>query len=244
MALSVFGSGPLRLASAPASMPGMPRDTDPRTEPLPGASEDARRLQSAEVVRSLVENHREFLAFLEKRVGRRDLAEDILQEAFVRGIGRVETLKSDESAVAWFYRTLRNAVVDRHRRRGAEERALAAFAAELEEHEEPAAETRGAVCRCVTRLAGTLKPEYAEALERIEVQGLSVKEFAEERGISAGNAAVRVFRAREALRRQVVTSCGTCAEHGCLDCTCEEGGASAATHGASAHGCGNSHARS
>lgn len=205
-------------------------DAPPPGSPPPPEGEAARE-QGAEVIRSLVENHREFLRFLERRVGRRDLAEDILQEAFARGIGRVEALRSDESAVAWFYRTLRNAVVDRHRRRGAEERALEAFARELEQHVEPPDEVRGAVCQCVTRLAGTLKPEYAEALRRVEVDGVSVKDLAAELGISSNNAGVRVFRAREALRRQVVASCGTCAEHGCLDCTCAHPDTSAA------HGC-------
>jgi RNA polymerase sigma factor (sigma-70 family) len=200
-----------------------------RTEPADGGAlepandDEALRPPSAEVIRTLVENHREFLAFLERRVGgRRDLAEDILQEAFVRGIGRVETLRNDESAVAWFYRTLRNAIIDHQRRHGAAERALAAFAEELERYEEPADDVRGAVCQCVARVARTLKPEYAEALQRIEVEGVPVKAFAEERGISSGNAAVRVFRAREALRRQIVVSCGSCAEHGCLNCTCAE----------------------
>jgi RNA polymerase sigma-70 factor (ECF subfamily) len=80
----------------------------------------------------------------------------------------------------------------------------------------------------VTRLADTLKPEYAAALRRIEVDGISVKAFAEEQGISTSNAAVRVFRAREALRRQLAVSCGTCAEHGCVSCTCES---SAGQHG-------------
>jgi RNA polymerase sigma factor (sigma-70 family) len=225
-------------------MPAMPAQTNPRANEAPTLDEEARRPETADVVRSLVENHREFLGFLEKRVGRRDLAEDILQDAFVRGIGRIDTLKNDESAVAWFYRTLRNAVIDRYRRRSAEERALAAFAEELETHEEPVEEMRGAACQCVTRLAGTLKPEYADALERIEVHGLSVKQFAEQRGISSNNAAVRVFRAREALRRQVMASCGTCAEHGCLNCSCGSAGAAAVAHGAGAHGCGGSHSRS
>jgi hypothetical protein len=39
-------------------------------------------------------------------------------------------------------------------------------------------------------------------------------------GLSANNAGVRVFRARAALRSQVTRSCGSCATHGCLDCTC------------------------
>ena len=40
--------------------------------------------------------------------------------------------------------------------------------------------------------------------------------------LQSWSAAVRVHRAREALRRQVVASCGSCAEHGCLSCTCRE----------------------
>lgn len=72
----------------------------------------------------------------------------------------------------------------------------------------------------MSRLAATLKPEYAEALEAIEVAGTPVKIFAEQKGLSPNNAGVRVFRAREALKRRVMESCGTCAEHGCLDCTC------------------------
>jgi RNA polymerase sigma factor (sigma-70 family) len=181
---------------------------------------DAPSPRTAEVVRTLVENHRAFLGFLERRVGDRALAEDILQEAFARGIGKVSALESDESAVAWFYRSLRNAVVDHHRRHRTAEKALQALADELGPDQEPSAELQGAVCQCVARLAGTLKPEYAEALRRIEVDGVPVHAFAVEQGITSGNAAVRVFRAREALRRQVVAACGTCAEHGCFQCTC------------------------
>jgi RNA polymerase sigma factor (sigma-70 family) len=172
------------------------------------------------VVDKLVGNHRAFLSFLERRVGNRAEAEDILQEAFVRGMDRADTLHDEESAVAWFYRILRNAVIDHHRRRGAADRALDAFALELDEAVEPSPDVKDAVCQCVRTLADTLKPEYAEALRRIEVDGQSVQAYASEIGIEANNAAVRVHRARAALRKQVMASCGTCAEHGCVDCTC------------------------
>lgn len=175
---------------------------------------------ATEVTAVLADNRRAFLGFLERRVGSRAVAEDLLQEAFARGLDRLETLRNEESAVAWFYRVLRNAVVDYHRRQASATRALEAFSVELSEAEAPAGEVAAAVCQCVGRLAGTLKPEYADALRRIEVDGVAVKAFAAEAGISSSNAAVRVFRAREALRRQVVASCGTCATHGCLDCTC------------------------
>src|SRR5688500_11865074 len=97
-------------------------------------------LPSPEVVSTLVSNHREFLAFLQKRVGDRALAEDILQEAFVRGLHKLETLESDEAATGWFYRILRNAVIDHHRRRASANKKLEAFAAELERQVEPEAE--------------------------------------------------------------------------------------------------------
>ena len=169
----------------------------------------------------LVANHRAFLAFLERRLGRRDLAEDVLQDAFVR-TARQRTSLPDEALVPWFYRVLRNAAVDRQRRGNTEARALAALARELDDAVEPAPEIRAEVCACVGRLAATLKPEYAEALAAVEVDGLPVKTYAERAGLTASNAGVRLFRARAALRRRLVESCGTCAEHGCRDCRCQE----------------------
>jgi RNA polymerase sigma factor (sigma-70 family) len=185
---------------------------------IPGGMEP-----DAATLRVLTENHRRFLAFLQRRVGSREAAEDILQDAFVRGIGKAGGLKDRESAVAWFYRLLRNAITDHYRRRAAESRALERYAAEPAEDAVPEAELTEAVCRCVHTLVGTLKPEYAEALRRVEMDGVPVGAFAEEAGITANNASVRVHRARLALRRQVERSCGTCATHGCYRCECGDG---------------------
>jgi RNA polymerase sigma factor (sigma-70 family) len=186
--------------------------------PSNSSAHDAR--PAPELVAALVANHREFLAFVERRVGDRALAEDLLQEAFVRGIDKLGELRDEDSARAWFYRTLRNAVIDHHRRRAASDRRLETLAAELDPDGAANAELENVVCACVGRIADTLKPEYAQALRRIELDGVPVNEFAREVGISESNAGVRVFRAREALRREVSRSCGTCAEHGCFDCTC------------------------
>lgn len=169
-------------------------------------------------VELLVANHREFLRFVERRIGNRAIAEEIVQEAFVRSLDRGDEIR--ESVVGWFYRVLRNAVIDRQRRQEVADRRLDQFAAELEARGEDAEELAGVVCSCVGRLADSLKPDYADALRRIEIEGISVKDYADAAGISAGNAGVRIFRARDALRKQVARSCGTCAEHGCLDCTC------------------------
>lgn len=174
------------------------------------------------VIDLLVANHRAFLRFVERRIGNRAAAEEILQDAFVRSLDRGDEIR--DSAVGWFYRVLRNAVIDRQRRQAVADRRLDQFAAELQSSGDGGEELLGVACRCVAQLADTLKPEYADALRRIEIDGVAVKDYADGLGISASNAGVRIFRAREALRRQVARSCGTCAEHGCLDCTCDGAG--------------------
>jgi RNA polymerase sigma-70 factor (ECF subfamily) len=178
---------------------------------------DAESRPTSEIVAQLVASHREFLAFVERRVGDRALAEDIVQDALVRNLDRLGEIR--ESAIGWFYRVLRNAIIDRARRAKVQRERLDAFAAELDTSADHA-ELHAVVCRCVAALADTLKPEYADALHRIDIEGVAVKDYAAAAGISASNAGVRVFRARNALRAQVARACGTCATHGCVDCTC------------------------
>jgi len=171
---------------------------------------------------ALLENHRAFLRYLERRVGERALAEDMLQDAFAKVIAAPHRAPTEEAIIPWFYRSLRNAAVDQLRRRRSHERALEAFARDLATHDTPDRELETEICACVLRLAATLKPEYAEVLAAVEIAGTSVKTFALERGLSPGNAAARVFRARAALKRLVIESCGVCAEHGCVNCTCRQ----------------------
>lgn len=181
--------------------------------------EPAEEVVPTAAVAVLLENHRVFLRYLERRVGDRTLAEDILQDAFTRNLDKVDAV-GEEAVVPWFYRTLRNAAIDQFRRSGAAGRALEAFARDLATHDAPSPDVEAAICACVLTLASTLKPEYAEVLQAVDVEGMPVKTFAERKGLSASNAAVRAFRAREALRKRVAQSCGTCAEHGCFNCSC------------------------
>jgi RNA polymerase sigma factor (sigma-70 family) len=176
-----------------------------------------------EVVEALVGNHRRFLSFLERRVGSRALAEELLQSAYVRTLEKGGDLQEGEGAVAWFYRLLRNALVDHYRRQSAEGRALEREAREASEVGlDP--ELTQTVCACIQDLLPALKPEYAEMVRQVDLEGRSVPEVAREAGITANNAGVRLHRARQALKKQLERSCGTCASHGCLDCTCGKPG--------------------
>jgi RNA polymerase sigma-70 factor (ECF subfamily) len=174
---------------------------------------------SPEVLDRLVQSHREFLAFLRPRVPNDAVAEEILQAAFVRTLEKGGGLREDESAVAWFYRLLRNALVDYYRKRDTERRAMESEAREPRDSESDAALSR-TVCGCMKTLLPTLNPGYAELLERVDLEERPVSDVASELGLTANNASVRLHRARKALRLALEQSCGTCAAHGCLDCSC------------------------
>ena len=70
-------------------------------------------------------------------------------------------------------------------------------------------------------LLPTLKDDYSALLRRVDLEGASIAEVATETGMTANNTRVKLHRARTALRKQVELSCGSCAEHGCLDCNCQ-----------------------
>lgn len=58
------------------------------------------------------------------------------------------------------------------------------------------------ICRCVAGGLEELKPEYREALRIVDIDEQPVAKLAEQYGITENNAAVRVHRARGALRNE------------------------------------------
>jgi DNA-directed RNA polymerase specialized sigma24 family protein len=173
----------------------------------------------ASIARLLVESYREFSAFLEEQVGSGAVSAEILQDAFVRGMHKLELSHSDESTVDWFYRLLRLAVIDRPRPSGASEHKLTAFRAELEQKLEPGVALREAIERYVRGLVATLEPKQAALLRSVESTD-AVTGLTEEEGLSPSAAALCVSSARAALRRQVVSACGICTVHDRWNCTC------------------------
>lgn len=91
----------------------------------------------------------EFPRFVEARVDSRGTAEDILQSAFVRGMEKESTLRDEESAVAWFYRLPRNAVIDHYRSQGSVSRLFEQWPEGLDMADEPVEFVKNEICRCV-----------------------------------------------------------------------------------------------
>lgn len=178
-----------------------------------------------ELIQRLVENHSAFRKFLSTRLPNEAIAEDLLQQSLMRAFEKRDSLESDSSVVAWFYQILRNALIDYYRAHASDSEKSAAYLRELEatgaSQVAPIDEIQAAVCACLNRLLPSLKPEYAEVLRRVDLGGESLQALASELKTNANNLTVRLHRARQALKTSLERSCGTCTEHGCLDCSCE-----------------------
>lgn len=188
-------------------------------------SGSAHRAGLQDILGQLLAHESVFRAFLRRRVGDDALTEDLLQQSLMRAVEQQHTVQDRDSAVAWFYRILRNAVVDYYRAHAADARKTEAFLQELVttgEDKTPALDELGpTVCACLQQLLPALRPAYAEMIRRIDLQGESPAAVAKELGLSPNNLTVRLHRARQALRAGLEQSCGVCTKHGCLDCTCE-----------------------
>ncbi|MBI1320222.1 MAG: sigma-70 family RNA polymerase sigma factor [Candidatus Hydrogenedens sp.] len=163
----------------------------------------------------------EFTAFARKRLSDPELAADAVQDSLLKAIQAAAKNQPIGNVKAWFYRILRHTIIDLYRRQDARERALALFERELPDS--PGVEEDHVTCACLGRLIPTLKPEYSEVLQLLDLEGYSTAEAASRLSTNENNVKVRLHRARKRLREQLVVTCKLCAKHGCLNCTCNSG---------------------
>jgi RNA polymerase sigma factor (sigma-70 family) len=169
----------------------------------------------------LLKNLHTFVVFARRRVGDAHLAEDVVQESLVKALASAKKPIEEEDTFAWLYRILRRSIIDLYRRRSANKAALERMAQELDSP--PDAEEERVACGCVKTLIPTLKPDYAELIRRLDLDGETPEQVGTALGMTANNLRVRHHRARQQLRERVEQTCRLCAKHGCMDCTCEEG---------------------
>jgi RNA polymerase sigma factor (sigma-70 family) len=176
--------------------------------------------------RALLGGRRAFLGFLAKRLGNLADAEDVLQDFCLRVLARKDQLRDLGRMDAWLYSILRSALNDFYRKSGRRERLGVAYAMEPGHAEvcADASETLARVCACVQGLMPQLRPADAELIRRVEIDDEDRKYVAADLGLSTATLAVRLHRARAALREILLGYCGSCCEEGFEDCSCPPAG--------------------
>ena len=175
-------------------------------------------------IQRIIQNEPAFRAFLQKRLGDETLAEDLYQQCLLRAVEHQHSIENQESVVPWFYRVLRNALIDYYRSRASHQERHKAFEQEaqvLQEQDVPSLDdVKGTICHCMDSVLETLRPNYADLIRRIDLSGEQPAAVAKDLAITPNNATVRLHRARQALRASLEATCGVCTKHGCLNCTC------------------------
>lgn len=194
--------------------------TTPKKEPH-GLASDA-----DSVIHRLTENRSLFEAFLRRRVEDDFMVQDLLQQSLVKAIQQQHSLNNEESVVPWFYRILRNIVIDYYRSQASEKARRGDFLEQTQvladDHVPSLDEVKATVCRCLDDAISVLRPGYSDLIRRIDLAGEAVSAVAKDLQITPNNATVRLHRARQALRQSLEQACGVCSTHGCLNCTCNE----------------------
>jgi RNA polymerase sigma-70 factor (ECF subfamily) len=131
-----------------------------------------------------------------------ELAEDLLQETFLRLHARGDALAEAERVGAWVQRVADNVLIDHRRRRAPLARELADPSDEAPEEDVPAT-----VAGWLPAFVRELPAEAREALELHELEGLTHAEIAARTGLSVSGVKSRVQRGRERLRAALLQCC-------------------------------------
>jgi RNA polymerase sigma-70 factor, ECF subfamily len=132
----------------------------------------------------------------------RALAEDLLQEVFLKALRQGERFCSIENARAWLFEVSRNTLAD-HLRRARE---TVELPTELYIDEEAPPPIDGLVS-CLPRVLSELSVEDREAIRCCDLEGLSQADFAHQLGLTLPAAKSRVQRARVRLKEQLTRAC-------------------------------------
>ena len=143
--------------------------------------------------------------FIRRRVADDHLADDLLQETFLRIHRSLKSLAETDRLAAWVHQIVRNVIHD-HYRKAPRTTALAdADPAAAESDQRDRLRSEAAVW--LEELIGQLPEKYREAVLLSEMEGLTQQQVADRLGLSLSGAKSRVQRGRAMLRETLDQCC-------------------------------------
>jgi RNA polymerase sigma factor (sigma-70 family) len=186
------------------------------------AGKNQREGLAADAIRRVLsEDRQDLLRFIARRISNAQDAEEVLQRFILKALDRAGDLRDVTSVRGWLSKVLASTIADhlrRARRAGRREVALDETALSVPV---PDPEIEQAICACLYKLLPTLVPAHAQVIWRIDILGDRREDIAKELGVSANNLAVRLHRARMALKKRLQEMCLSCPVEGFFDCGCE-----------------------
>jgi RNA polymerase sigma-70 factor, ECF subfamily len=159
-------------------------------------------MQFSCVINSWRAHENELRNYLQHRVSDRHLAEDLLQDVFVKAMRQGSGFCELDNPRAWLYQVARNALVDYQR--------LHRETIELpDEIPQPVEQTDPVVAlsACVGRVLTELSPEDRDIIEQCDLNGMKQKDYADTHGLSLSGVKSRLLRARQRMRDTLSANC-------------------------------------
>jgi RNA polymerase sigma-70 factor, ECF subfamily len=148
--------------------------------------------------------HSQIKQFALKYTHNEDIADDILQEVFIKIHTHIETLKDEKKLQTWLYQIARHTIYDHYRQQKHIVALPDTFDVPEEQEQEDIEQT---LLPSITAMVDRLPEPYREAIILTEYEGRTQKELAEYLGISLSGAKSRVQRAREKLKIMLLECC-------------------------------------
>lgn len=140
--------------------------------------------------------------FVLSKVEDRDIANDIVQDVFVKVFTKEDSLRDADKMVAWIYQIARNEVLDHFRKAK-----IVTLETEVEMVDNPNPSLNSELSQCLHPLMDSLPTIYKEALRMADIEQMSQKEIAQQLNISYSGAKSRVQRGREMLKTNYLQCC-------------------------------------
>lgn len=145
----------------------------------------------------------ELHAFLLGQVRDAALADDLLQDVFLKAIRTGAGFCTLDSPRAWLFQVARNAIIDHHRLRKPTVPVADQLAAPL-----VILEPVDELAQCLERALDALDADDRDVVRRCDLEGLTQREYAESRGLGLPAVKARIQRARSRLRQHLIRQCG------------------------------------
>lgn len=144
-------------------------------------------------------------SFLRQRLSDDQLAEDLLQETFIRIHRKIGDLDDMQRIEPWVFQIARNLLIDYYR---SQSRLATQMADDLVATETATdSNLNEVVAGWLPQMISQLPDTYREAVELYELQGIPQQEIAERLGISLSGAKSRIQRGREKLKSILFDCC-------------------------------------
>lgn len=155
----------------------------------------------------------ELRSFVHRRIGDTHRADDIVSEILIRIHKNLRTLDDGEKLAGWVFRIARNAITDEYRRAGRDREQLEAAPGDhaakdgVDDWDDDQSAVLVELAACLRPLLDQLSPEYRQALQMTDLDGLPQAAAARLEGISVSGMKSRVQRGRHQLAELLGRCC-------------------------------------